>query len=157
MFFLFFDELKQSGTNLSRMLTMLLSANKHWGVHCTHMWAWGETTCNHDNLHCRRSAVRGSRNEHKNWPFVQNVKGVCLNPKRNQGLHPGTHLIQTICHPLRFISVPVSEGVKALNVRFQFDSRLPDDGWPNPAHMATHFCFEIVCFLYKLLLLLLML
>lgn len=118
-----------------------------------HMCARGETTCNHDNLHGRRSAVRGSRNEHKSWPFAQNVKGVCLNPRRNQRLHPGTSLIQTICHPLRFISVAVSEGVKALNVRFQFDSRLPDDGWSNPPHMATLFCFEIVCFLSKLLLL----
>lgn len=139
------------------MLTMLLSANKHWV--CTARTSECEvkqlaimTICMVDALPCE-GAVMNTKDD----LFVQNVKGVCLNPKRNQRLHPGTRLIQTICHPLRLTSVPVSEGVKALNVRFQFDSRLPDDGWPNPEHMATHFCFEIVCFLYKLLLLLLLL
>lgn len=92
----------------------------------------------------------GRRNEHKAWPFSGNVKGVHLNPKHNRRLHPGTGLIQTICHSPPFISAPVSEGVKALNVRFQFDSPLPVDGWTNPARVFLYFFVALkTCTLYR--------
>lgn len=42
-----------------------------------HVCLWGETTCDDDNLHPRRSAVRGSRNEHKSWPFGE-MSRVCV-------------------------------------------------------------------------------
>lgn len=46
-------------------------------VHCAHMRVRGETTCNHDNLHRRCSAMSGRRNEHRRRPFGE-MSRVCV-------------------------------------------------------------------------------